>query len=33
MSNGEKMKQERFERIYQQGRLTVMEIWVDRETG
>ena len=27
------MKQERFERIYQQGRLTVMEIWVDKETG
>lgn len=33
MSNGEKMKQERFERIYQQGHLTVTEIWVDRETG
>lgn len=27
------MKQERFERIYQQGRLTVMEIWIDKETG
>ena len=27
------MKQERFERIYQQGHLTVTEIWVDRETG
>lgn len=33
MNNGEKMKQERFERIYQQGHLTVTEIWVDRETG
>lgn len=24
---------ERFERIYKQGVVTTMEIWVDRETG
>lgn len=24
---------DRFERIYSQGALNVMEIWVDRETG
>ena len=26
-------KDERFEKVYSQGMLTVMEIWVDRETG
>lgn len=27
------MGNERFERIYEQGVLNVMEIWVDKETG
>lgn len=26
-------KNERFEKIYSQGTLTVTEIWVDKETG
>ena len=26
-------KDERFERIYTQGKLNVTEIWVDKETG
>lgn len=26
-------KNDRFERIYSQGAMSVMEIWVDRETG
>ena len=26
-------KNDRFEKIYSQGTLNVMEIWVDRETG
>ncbi len=26
-------KENRFERIYKQGSLTVLEIWVDKETG
>ena len=26
-------KQERFEKVYSQGSLTVTEIWVDKETG
>lgn len=26
-------KNDRFEKIYSQGTLTVMEIWVDKETG
>ena len=26
-------KNERFEKIYSQGAMNVMEIWVDRETG
>ena len=26
-------KTERFEKIYSQGRLSSLEIWVDRETG
>ncbi len=26
-------KDERFEKIYSQGALTITEIWVDRETG
>jgi len=26
-------KNERFEKVYSQGTLTVTEIWVDRETG
>ena len=26
-------KNERFERIYSQGRLSTMEVWVDRQTG
>ena len=26
-------KEQRFERIYSQGTLTITEIWVDRETG
>jgi len=24
---------ERFERIYKQGKMTVIEIWVDKQTG
>lgn len=24
---------DRFERIYKQGAMTIMEIWVDKETG
>jgi len=27
------MSDDRFEKIYKQGVLSVMEIWVDRETG
>ena len=26
-------KKDRFEKIYSQGKLTVTEIWVDRQTG
>ena len=26
-------KKERFEKVFTQGKLTAMEIWVDRETG
>lgn len=26
-------KSERFENVYSQGKLSVMEIWVDKETG
>lgn len=26
-------KKERFEKIYSQGAVNIMEIWVDRETG
>ncbi|HBV83332.1 MAG: DUF6440 family protein [Lachnospiraceae bacterium] len=26
-------KNERFEKVYSQGAVNVMEIWVDRETG
>ncbi len=26
-------KNERFEKVYSQGTVNVMEIWVDRETG
>ena len=26
-------KKERFEKVYSQGAVNVMEIWVDRETG
>lgn len=26
-------KNERFEKVYSQGTMNVMEIWVDRETG
>ncbi|MGI6014429.1 MAG: DUF6440 family protein [Oscillospiraceae bacterium] len=26
-------KEERFEKLYSQGAMNVMEIWVDRETG
>jgi hypothetical protein len=26
-------KQDRFKRVYKQGKLSVLEIWVDRETG
>ena len=26
-------KNDRFEKIYSQGAMTVMEIWVDKETG
>lgn len=26
-------KEERFEKVYTQGTLNVMEIWVDKETG
>ena len=28
-----KNKDERFEKVYTQGKLTVVEIWVDKETG
>lgn len=28
-----KAKNERFENVYQQGSLSTMEIWVDKETG
>ncbi|MCD2248840.1 DUF6440 family protein [Listeria marthii] len=28
-----KTMEERFEKIYTQGKLNVMEIWVDKETG
>ena len=24
---------DRFERVYKQGAMTIMEIWVDKETG
>ena len=26
-------KNQRFEKVYEQGTLSVMEIWVDKETG
>ena len=26
-------KEDRFEKVYSQGQLNVMEIWVDKETG
>ncbi len=26
-------KNERFENVYSQGKITTMEIWVDKETG
>ena len=26
-------KKERFEKVYSQGKLTVTQIWVDKETG
>ena len=26
-------KNERFEKVFSQGTLTVMEVWVDKETG
>jgi hypothetical protein len=26
-------KNERFEKIYSQGKVNIMEIWVDKETG
>lgn len=26
-------KEQRFEKVYSQGAITVMEIWVDKETG
>lgn len=26
-------KNDRFERVYSQGTMNVMEIWIDRETG
>ncbi len=26
-------KEERFEKVYSQGKMNVTEIWVDRETG
>ena len=29
----EMAKNERFEKVYSQGTMNVMEIWVDRETG
>lgn len=27
------MKDERFERVYKQGKMSIVEIWVDKETG
>lgn len=32
-NGGKKMAKDRFERIYQQGKINITEIWVDRETG
>lgn len=29
----EMAKNQRFEKVYEQGTLSVMEIWVDKETG
>ena len=29
----EMAKNERFEKVYSQGKVSVMDIWVDRETG
>lgn len=26
-------KNERFEKVYSQGKLNIMEIWIDKETG
>ncbi|AVW12069.1 hypothetical protein K3V87_08840 [Listeria monocytogenes] len=28
-----KIMEERFEKVYTQGKLNIMEIWVDKETG
>ncbi|EAD7196630.1 hypothetical protein ABZ07_00585 [Listeria monocytogenes] len=28
-----KITEERFEKVYTQGKLNIMEIWVDKETG
>ena len=33
VSGVEMAKNERFEKVYSQGTMNVMEIWVDRETG
>ena len=33
MEVNEMAKNERFEKVYSQGSLTVTEIWVDKETG
>jgi hypothetical protein len=33
MEAGKMAKTERFEKVYSQGTMNVMEIWVDKETG
>lgn len=33
MEEDKMTKSERFEKVYTQGKVTVMEIWVDKETG
>lgn len=33
MEEDKMAKSERFEKVYTQGKVTVMEIWVDKETG
>jgi len=30
---GKNNQEDRFEKVYRQGKLSVMEVWVDKETG